>query len=351
MVDTAYKVDAVVGGSATHANGSAPAARDLTLDLVKGALVVVMVVYHAMNFFSTAGPDEYAYVRFVSGSFILMSGYIVARFHEARFKADWRSTSRRLVVRGLKLLMLFTLLNLLINLTGIGNPNKVHLGIQRYMSTLFEVYVAGAPGYVSFKILLPIAYLLVAAPALLMLGRLSKWLFFVASFAMAFVPSLVGIESVNLDFAVLGAIGLSSGMLTNAVEKTFAMRGIWRIGGSLLASVMLMKYLNANLATFALGTMVILKLLYDLSEAVGPGSRLARASILLGQYSLVCYIAQIIFMQALSWGLSRPRWELGYETIFVVFATVVFLLVLSAGLAMLCDRYRLVAKAYKLTFA
>ena len=41
----------------------------------------------------------------------------------------------------------------------------------------------------------------------------------------------------------------------------------------------------------------------------------------------------------------------GYETIFVVFATVVFLLVLSAGLAMLCDRYRLVAKAYKLTFS
>ncbi|MGH6843736.1 MAG: hypothetical protein ACRECU_03245 [Methylocella sp.] len=43
MVDTAYKVDAVAGGSATHANGSAPAARDLTLDLVKGALVVVMM--------------------------------------------------------------------------------------------------------------------------------------------------------------------------------------------------------------------------------------------------------------------------------------------------------------------
>jgi hypothetical protein len=114
-----------------------------------------MVVYQAMNIFSTAGPDEYAYVRFVSGSFILMSGYIVARFHETRFKADWRSTSRRLVVRGLKLLMLFSLLKLLINLTGIGNPNKVQLGIQRCMNTLFEVYVAGAPGYSSFQILLP----------------------------------------------------------------------------------------------------------------------------------------------------------------------------------------------------
>lgn len=350
MVGTACKMETVLDGTAAHANGSAPAVRDLALDFVKGVLVVVMVVYHAMNIFSTAGPDAYAYVRFVSGSFILMSGYIVSRFYERRLKADRSGTSRRLVVRGLKLLMLFTLLNLLINLTGIGNPNKVQLGIQHYMSSLFEVYISGEPGYASFQILLPIAYLLIAAPAFLMLGRLSKWIF-VASFAMAFAASFFAIESVNLDFVVLGSLGLSGGMLTNAMKKPFAIKGTWSIAGGLLASVMLMRYLSVNLATYALGTMVILKLLYDLSKAVGPGSRLARASILLGQYSLVCYIAQIIFMQAFYGALSRPRWELGYETLLVVFATVAFLLVLSAGLATLCGRYRFVDKTYKLIFS
>jgi fucose 4-O-acetylase-like acetyltransferase len=75
MVDTARKIDAT---------NSAPDVRDLTLDVVKGALVVLMVVCHAMNIFSIAGPDEYAYVRFVSGSFILMSCYIVARFDGPR---------------------------------------------------------------------------------------------------------------------------------------------------------------------------------------------------------------------------------------------------------------------------
>jgi hypothetical protein len=341
MVDTARKIDAI---------NSSPAVRDLTLDVVKGVLVVVMVVYHAMNIFSTAGPDEYAYVRFVSGSFILMSGYIVARFDGPRFKADWRGTSLRLVARGLKLLVLFTLLNLLIGLTGIGNPDKVQLDLQGYVGALYEVYVAGEPGYASFQILLPIAYLLVAAPTVLMLGRLSKWLF-VASFAMACAPSLLGIDSVNLDFVVLGAIGLSGGILTNPVEKPLAMTGVWSIAGSLLASVILMKYLNANLATYALGTIVILKLLYELSKAIGPATPLARASILLGRYSLVCYIAQIIFMQGLSRGLSRPRWELGCETFLVVVGTVAFLLVLSAVLAMLCEHYRFAAKAYKLVFS
>jgi hypothetical protein len=42
-----------------------------------------------------------------------MSGYMVIKFHEVRSKADWCGTSR--VGRGLKLLMLFKPLNLLIN--------------------------------------------------------------------------------------------------------------------------------------------------------------------------------------------------------------------------------------------
>jgi hypothetical protein len=66
---------------------------------------------------------------------------------------------------------------------------------------------------------------------------------------------------------------------------------------------------------------------------------------------LVCYIAQIIFLQGLSRGLARPRWELGYETILVVIGTVAFVLVLSAVLAMLCDHSRFAAKAYKLIFS
>ena len=50
------------------------------------------------------------------------------------------------------------------------------------------------------------------------------------------------------------------------------MTGIWKIGGSLLTSVMLMKYLSANLATYALRTMVILKLLSDLCRLSAQGA-------------------------------------------------------------------------------
>src|SRR5207244_8569494 len=76
--------------------------RDNALDFVKGALVVFMVVYHSMNILSTAGPEAFGYVRFVSSSFILLSGYIIARVYAGRFRMDRAGTSKRLITRGLK---------------------------------------------------------------------------------------------------------------------------------------------------------------------------------------------------------------------------------------------------------
>ena len=151
MIEPASNMTAVAGHDAIGASHSAVAVRDMPLDAVKGILVVLMVVYHAMNIFSTAGAEDYAHIRFVSGSFIFVSGYIVASFYYARFKADWGDTSKRLVLRGVKLLALFTLLNVLINLTGVGNPDKVQLGIRHYINNAYAVYISGAPGYASFN--------------------------------------------------------------------------------------------------------------------------------------------------------------------------------------------------------
>jgi hypothetical protein len=349
MIEPASKITAVAGHDAVDASHSLAALRDMPLDAVKGILVVLMVVYHAMNIFSTAGAEDYTHIRFVSGSFIFVSGYVVACFYYARFKADWWDTSKRLVLRGVKLLALFTLLNVLINLTGVGNPDKAQHGIRHYISVAYEVYISGVPGYASFQILLPIAYLLIASPLVLMSGRLSKWLL-VASAAATLVPLVVDIESFNFEFLVIGMIGLSGGMLVGAIEKPFAMRGTWEIVGSLLVLVYLMKYLSVSLATCTLGTILIVKLLYDLSRVLSPGNYVARTLILLGQYSLVAYIAQIIFMQLLSKGLSRPRWDLGYEVVLVGITTVIALLLVSAGLGMLRERYWFVAKGYRLIF-
>ena len=189
MIETARKVNTKDDDFGMH---PIVLPRNLALDLVKGELVVVMAIYHAMNLFTSAGPNELAYVRFVSGSFVLLSGFICARSYETPLKSHWRNTSRVLVLRGLKLLALFTVLNLLINLTGVGNPTKGPLGLHQYWDRLFEIYVQGQPTFASFQILLPIGYIFIAAPIVLRLGKFGIPLF-VLSLLMTIAPRLLAV--------------------------------------------------------------------------------------------------------------------------------------------------------------
>lgn len=324
--------------------------RNLTLDFVKGILVIVMVIYHTMNVFSTAGPEAYEYVRFVSGSFVFISGYIISAFYEKKFYADRIVTSKRLAVRGLKLIIVFTLLNILINLTGVGNPSKFQLGLQHYLSNFIAIYGLGDPRYASFQILLPISYLLVISPFFLLFSQFRKLLTLV-SLAIAFASSFAGIESINFVFTLIGLIGLFVGMVVNRSERSFYINNRLVIFIVIFACVFIMGYMDRNLMTYSISVMVVTKLFYDLGRNTDLGNRIAQPIIIFGQYSLVCYIAQIIILQGLAGLLSRPKLDFGYEIIFVFLFTNLSLLVLCVFLTFLRFQYRLVDKTYKVIFS
>lgn len=331
-------------------NRDTRATRDLSLDILKGMLVVIMTAYHAMNIFSTAGPTAYAYIRFVSGSFLVVSGYVIATFYLERFLVDWRRTSTKLEMRGLKLLIIFTTLNILIRIIGFSNPDKSQIGIYEYIRNMFDIYVVGDRRYASFQILLPLSYLLFVAPVLLALSRVSTWAFF-GSFALTFMPNLFGIEWISIGFTALGAMGFFGGILANAPEKPVNIENPWTALVLLATTIFFMGYLSFNAGAYALGTFAIVKLLHDLSKAIIPENSFAIGAILLGRHSLLCYILQIIFMQLLSTGLARPRWPLGYETILVTLLTVVMLLLVCIMVERLGRRYKFVDKVYKFVFS
>src|SRR5437773_12328687 len=102
----------------------APTSSNAAFDAVKGVLVLLMIVYHVMSIASTAGAEAFRYVRFTSGSFIFISGFIVSRFFASSFEKDPAATSRKLLGRGLKVLLIFTALNVLIQASGFGNAAK-----------------------------------------------------------------------------------------------------------------------------------------------------------------------------------------------------------------------------------
>lgn len=324
--------------------------RDLNLDFVKGVLVIVMVIYHVMDYLSTAGPREFGYVRFVSGSFIFVSGYIIATFYEERYRRNRAETSKRLFIRGVKLLIIFTAMNVLINLTGFANTRKPLANIGQYLDNLAGIYSWGDNRFASFQILLPISYLLMLSPVLLFFERF-KISLIITAFLIVFSFSFLRIDSSNLGLGIVGIVGFSAGMAANRLKNAPFLKNKVIILSCLIVCIYLFGYLNRNLMAYSLGIMIVLKLTYELAKSIDLTKQFNKFVILLGQYTLVSYIMQILFLQILVRLLAERRWGLGYETISIFIATNIFLLGLCNLVEYLRNYDESMNKAYRIIFS
>src|SRR5882762_4894676 len=85
------------------------------IDFTKGALVLVMVLYHWLNYFIATEGDFYRYLRFVTPSFIFITGFLISNVYLSKYEiSDWQ-LPKRLIQRGLKLLGVFIFLNMAIS--------------------------------------------------------------------------------------------------------------------------------------------------------------------------------------------------------------------------------------------
>ena len=82
------------------------------LDFTKGALVLTMVVYHWLNYFYSSQGDVYRYLRFLTPSFIFITGFLISNIYLSKYRSADSGLSKRLAQRGLKLIAVFVVLNL-----------------------------------------------------------------------------------------------------------------------------------------------------------------------------------------------------------------------------------------------
>src|SRR5579872_1694336 len=85
------------------------------LDFTKGALVLIMVLYHWMNYFIIANGSVYKYLRFLTPSFIFITGFLISNVYRAKYDIGGMRVASRLVTRGLKLIGIVLVLNVLEN--------------------------------------------------------------------------------------------------------------------------------------------------------------------------------------------------------------------------------------------
>src|SRR5687767_13008865 len=135
--------------------------RDIALDFTKGILVVLMVLYHWLNYFVSPYGFGYRYIRFLTPSFVFLAGFLVTNLLVNRRSPTSPALSQRLFSRGIKLLLLFTVLNLGVAWIEPSRSSGRLPGLAAFIEALPASYLTGQR--TSFLVLLPISYTLIFA--------------------------------------------------------------------------------------------------------------------------------------------------------------------------------------------
>jgi len=289
------------------------------LDFIKGALVLIMVLYHWWNYFISPLGAVYKYLRFLTPSFIFISGFLVSHVYLARPAVDRLKTAKRLTQRGFKILAVFVSLNLVRTFlipdvrSGIMPSQAWSLKNLTAIYLTGNVSAAGTGKAAAFYILVPISYLLLVSAGLILATRLYKDIFKIAGpllLLAVFVLDLCGLQYGNLELLAIGLLGVTTGYLSlDTIENLLKYRALLVM--AYLSYLVVITMWNVTYPIQIVGVFLNLLLLYLLGVSAAGKGTVGAVAILLGKYSLFGYIAQIAILQVLYRGVRPLRLGLG----------------------------------------
>jgi peptidoglycan/LPS O-acetylase OafA/YrhL len=285
------------------------------LDFTKGMLVLFMVLYHWLNYFVSPQGDMYRYLRFLTPSFIFITGFLISNVYLARYDVADPRLAVRLVQRGLKLLAVFVCLNVAIGLLLADSYNGRILFGELSLRNMVAIYITGNVWVAengkaaAFYILVPISYLLLLSALLLMISRFYRYTFHVACgvFLLAvLILTLNGIKSPNLELLTIGLLGVVSGYVSIEQVNDWVSRPFVLVL-AYLCYIGAITLWDVPYPLLLVGVYLSLMLIYLLGVSGAEPGRMRRHVILLGKYSLFGYIATIAILQILHRSLRHTN--------------------------------------------
>ena len=331
--------------------------RDTAIDFTKGALVLFMVLYHWLNYFFGPQGQYYDYLRFLTPSFIFITGFMISQIQLRRYENSGRILPKRLFVRGLKLLIVFLVLNALVYAALSRVPVSYSLWGKSLRSLSWAAFVVGgsrAPnGQKSFvfSILVPIAYLLIVSAGVVLTRRVRYGFYCTLSVLIAAVIFIRfwNLENFYLDLLMVGVLGVVVGFagrdqLALVVSHPYILTASYCL---FLAAITIWGVpLPLEIASVILTT----ALLYTAGTRLATAGTARRRVILLGKYSLLGYIAQIAILQ----GLRSISW-LSQHGVGASLAALLLSVLLTVAIVEAVDvarqRSKIANDLYRLVFA
>jgi len=339
------------GRSTSRVSESVPGrGRIAAIDMTKGVLVMLMVVYHSFNY-STSPWLGFVYLPFVPFAFILITGFLISYLSRQKREAR-KGYSLRSCLRGLRLLVIFTLLNLGARTIGWHKMDGDSQGLSNFFSQWFEIYVDGTAGAASFIVLLPIAYLLIFAPFLVVLDRSSRFaLPILLGVLFSYAASLNKGEDLtpNLSLLMAGILGIVLGRISGEslrASGSYCFLAVTAYAGY-AASV---RSPGQTAIINLLGAALALCAVFSCCVRAGERGFLQERLIAVGKYSLLGYMVQIGLLQVLTRLLGRYE---PYSSPFFVemIAVALCMTLISETLEWARIKARWIDTSYRLVFA
>jgi len=306
------------------------AARIPALDFTKGALVLIMVLYHWINYFY--GPSDNRYLRFLTPSFIFITGFLISNVYFSRHGVSAPHLPKRLLHRGLKVLAIFALLNIGRNLLMQGGSLGHVLTTPWSNSDFIDAYLTGSGAgdgqtkTVAFFVLVPISYLLILSAILVFPARFYRYTFHLVCLLCllgVLALDLIGLHT-YLDLLTIGLIGVIAGYLPMDRVNSLV-RHPYLLVFAYLAYLGAITIWDVIYPLQVVGVCLSLMIIYFWGLQGGGLAKVRACVVLLGKYSLIGYIAQIAILQFLRLGFGHIGLEgiaLGLSFILAILLTI-----------------------------
>jgi hypothetical protein len=197
-------------------------------------------------------------------------------------------------MRGAKLILLFTALNVGLYVIALGPA-----ALEQFAENFRSIYLAAGGRVASFSILTSIGYLLILAPLLLVIGSLNRWMLPALALVLFIFCSVVewrGSVSYHLALISAGIVGTAFGLLP--LERVTGFARKWFIVVPLYCLYRTGSYfIGEPYAMQLTGVVTGLLVLYSLALTLSLKSQIYRQFVLLGRYSLLGYIIQLGIIQ------------------------------------------------------
>lgn len=276
--------------------------RDPAIDLTKGALVVLMFVYHSVNYFCV-DKDPLRYLHFLPASFIFITGFLLITVQHPKLRHGVPRVRVHVLVHGLKLFAIFAGLNVVAHALFTSNYNNPNFGLGTLLSTAPDILVVGGQGSAVFDVLLPISYLLIFSGVLLVSSEagqraLIALLTGLSILGCVMLPELGRRPIYNLEMLSMGLLGMLAGLVP---LRRIADLGRWLLT-LLAANVVYGVLAGLRYPTYVVnifGVVLTLLALFAIGRKASSTTLGYRWLTLLGRYSLIGYIGQIAVLQVL----------------------------------------------------